>query len=152
MVEIPHHSGKKLVGPIFILMFIYSIFLATPVDSVGTWANKVSVSVYSVGNWATEVSVSISILDPNEGYFSGHGNFSRDRTSSFRNWLSYSSICASSMLCPSVMLNVQFRPFSVARLSSRSGKTRGLEIPTCGIWPNISWYGIWLPIDQFIFV
>ena len=54
---------------------------------MGTWVTKVSVSVDYVGNWAAEVSVSISVLDPYEGSFSGHGIFKRDGTSSFGKWL-----------------------------------------------------------------
>ena len=50
------------------------------------------------------------------------------------------------MLFPSVILNVHFRYFSVAILSSRSGERGRFEIPTCEIWIKVSWYGVFLPI------
>ena len=104
------------------------------VDFVGNWSTKVSVSVDSVEIWATEVLVSISISDSDEDYFSGHGKFSRDIISSYRKWLPFNLIYASSMICHFGILILQFRFFSVAIVSSRSDKSGRFEIPMHGVY------------------
>ena len=39
---------------------------------MGTLVTQFSVLAHYIGNWATGVLVSISVLDPDEGSFSGH--------------------------------------------------------------------------------
>ena len=85
----------------------------------------------------TEVLVFIAVSDLNKGSFSENVTFSRNRSYSCGKWLWTSVICASSLICPHGILNVQFRYFSVASLSSRAGKRGGFEISTHGNWPRV---------------
>ena len=118
--EIGLSSVDAVIALPVLFLCLFSVgSVATSVDYVGTWANKILVSVDSVGNWATEVLISISISDPDGGSFSGHRTFPGNETSSCGNWLLSSSLCASSMLCPSVILNEQFGYFLVSSFSSR---------------------------------